>query len=779
MLNTFVHSVTQTFVVVIKDVNDNIPTFAIEIYDFVIDEEFNEDELVGCMPALDKDSSQNGKITYSIYNTTHSDSFYMDDIGCIRTSRISIDIDQTLRKDKRGIEINLFITASDNGLPKLQSSAIAKIVVLDINDNNPIFEQNNVTESILETIPIGALVTKVSAVDADLKDTLSYEIISGNEKEKFSLNKNNGFLTVKGTLDFNVSKQYVLFIQASDGEKLSLGNLTITVNVINVDNHQPRFLKGNYSLAISENTPVGPSVLLHLHAEDLDKDNVTYSFEQSENSQYFRLDSVTGEISLVQQLDYEKQQVHVLTAIASSQNGENDLKGYATVVFIVKDENDNNPVLTIQQTFIRTFENIKVGEVIGYASATDQDSNLNGLVTFNIIDSIAKNGSAICTTCTTPFTIEPDKGILRVSSSLDAEVANQYKIAIVANDNGNPSRESNTVWIIIQVLDINEHCPVFNQSKYTRIIAETIKPGAFILSVVATDLDVSNHPIKYSIAGTSNFVINQNGDITLNSSLPDFKIKRKHDFFVFASDQSTLPCTSNAEVSITLININTHKPFVSGPFLYQILENTPIGSLILKIDAWDDDKDILNFTINSSLGVPFLLNKTTGELFLADKLNYEKRSFYTIEVIVSDGKFNVNSTYHINVLAVNDKQPIFTRSHYIFKLNEESPVGTLVGCVLANDVESPTLNYSLSNIEGGDTDDTFILNSTKEGCIFTTVVLDRETKDVYYLSVLVYDSGTPKLTSKATIKVVLEDINDNAPMFVGLPKDVYLSEETH
>ena len=203
------------------------------------------------------------------------------------------------------------------------------------------------------------------------------------------------------------------------------------------------------------------------------------------------------------------------------------------------------------------------------------------------------------------------------------------------------------------------------------------------------------------------------------------------------------------------------------------------GSRLFTVKAIDADDDQMIYTMESVNGTSkFHVDSSSGEVTLISKLDFEFQRHHRLTVVVSDGKFTVEVAYNITVIGVNDNEPKFSRSHYIFNIPEESPAETLAGCVLGSDAEGGPLYYNLTYLRGSHTQGIFRINTTT-GCIYTLSPLDREQYTRHYLTAYVFDMGVPTLTDIATIEVELEDINDNTPQVSGIPTDLYLSEDTH
>jgi len=66
---------------------------------------------------------------------------------------------------------------------------------------------------------------------------------------------------------------------------------------------------------------------------------------------------------------------------------------------------------------------------------------------------------------------------------------------------------------------------------------------------------------------------------------------------------------------------------------------------------------------------------------------------------------------------------------------------------------------------------------TVTGVLSVLRTLDRETLSVYHLNITATDSGAPAMTSQTTLHVYVDDVNDNAPVFVQQTYHAVVDEE--
>ena len=129
----------MTLSINVTDVNDNYPYFSLSSYSVIVPENIAIGFLVINVTAQDKDSGPNGQVTYSLAQGTNDTDALVSETFSVNSSNGAIT---TLRK----IGVNAFqeeyrfeVQATDNGIPNKTVSTNVTIIVMDINDNPPIF----------------------------------------------------------------------------------------------------------------------------------------------------------------------------------------------------------------------------------------------------------------------------------------------------------------------------------------------------------------------------------------------------------------------------------------------------------------------------------------------------------------------------------------------------------------------------------------------------------------------------------------------------------------
>uniref|UniRef100_A0AAZ3QQR1 Cadherin domain-containing protein n=1 Tax=Oncorhynchus tshawytscha TaxID=74940 RepID=A0AAZ3QQR1_ONCTS len=249
-----------------------------------------------------------------------------------------------------------------------------------------------------------------------------------------------------------------------------------------------------------------------------------------------RLDEATGWLSVLHRIDREEV-AQLRFTVTARDRGQPPRTDRATVVLVVRDENDNVPVVEIRKIgriLVRDGvalvpENVLVDTPVALVQVSDRDQGENGAVTCTVVGDV-------------PFTLKPageTKYFLHTSALLDYEATKEYSVTIVAVDSGSPSLSSNSS-LMVRVVDINDHTPTFAQAVVEVHFAENNQPGERVVTVVAADSDSGkNAEIVYSLdpSVTGLFYIDaDNGDIRATGVL-DREVRERYEFQVIARDK--------------------------------------------------------------------------------------------------------------------------------------------------------------------------------------------------------------------------------------------------
>jgi len=584
---------------------------------------------------------------------------------------------------------------------------------------------------VVESAELGTIIGTVSSEDANSEDTHSYSLIAGvGDTDNGSFNISDNELQLNTALDYETKTSYTVRIQTDD-DNGGLFEKQFTISVVDENDETPQFIAD--AISLPENEPL--QAIYTVTATDNDISPafkvLNYSLTGGNEEAKFSIHPTDGVISLISALDYEATTLYELEV--SVTDGINT--GINIITINVTDENDETP--TVTGATIQLLETTLPGEEVWDVVATDTDAN--STFTYSITN--GNTGSA--------FEINPTTGTITVANSLDYETTTAYTLEVSVSDAINIGIGT----IQINLVDVNDEAPQVEDAAVS--INETTVLNTAIHTITATD-DDANTTFSYSIVSgntNSSFGINTNtGVIQVLTSL-DFENIATYYLTVAANDGIQ---TSTAVITISIIDENDEVPTVINQDL-TVSEIEVIGFSVTDITANDADANS-TFTYYITTGNEdgkFSINMNTGEVLLADLLNYEVTSQYTLGIRVNDGINNGLGEIVINVQAVNDEFPSVVSA--IVNLDELAIFGQIVHTMVATDPDGgAVLTYS---IIGGNTDNAFNIDSD-HGTVTVLGNLDFETTENYDL-IIQADDGLHQSTGILTINMT--NSNDETP----------------
>ncbi|KAM5298217.1 protocadherin beta-3-like [Ctenodactylus gundi] len=342
----------------------------------------------------------------------------------------------------------------------------------------------------------------------------------------------------------------------------------------------------------------------------------------------------------------------------------------------------------------------------------------------------------------------------------------------------------------LQVIDINDHSPVFFEKEMQLKILESSPSGTVISLGNAEDLDVGRNSLQnYTISPNSHFhVLTRNRrdgrkypELVLDKAL-DREEQPELSLTLMALDGGSPPRSGTAQIHIQVLDINDNAPeFVQSLYEVQILESSPVNAVILTVSASDLDTGNFGLISYAFFHAPeeilktFQLNPITGDMQLIKSLNFEAINTYEIDIEAKDGGgLSGKSTVIIEVVDVNDNPPGLTWS-------------TVNSPIPENSAETVVAVFSVFDLDSGDNgrvvcslqkDLPFVLKPSVENfyMVMSEGALDRESRAQYNITITVTDLGTPRLKTQHSIAVVVSDVNDNAPTFTQASYTLFVRE---
>ncbi|KAM9357324.1 protocadherin alpha-8-like [Symphorus nematophorus] len=548
------------------------------------------------------------------------------------------------------------------------------VEIADVNDHAPSFPETEQQFQIAEHTPPGTRFELHAARDPDagmnsirtytLTSNDHFEIdVSQSDEDKIPL------LVLRKSLDREQRNKHLLFVTAVDGGKPPRsGTLNVSIVVLDINDNRPIFSQDTYQIEINENVSVGTTVT-RVSAIDPDEGTngeIEYSLSKTlarKTYDIFELDSLSGQIKLKGALDFEESEIYKLD-VQASDKGTPPLTSRCRVIVKIKDVNDNPPEIEVTSLSNTVSEDSKPGTIISLISVTDKDSGVNGKIISRIIHDV-------------PFELKPsykeNTYSVVIKDFLDREEVLQYEVTIQATDCGEPPLSS-FIMLSIQISDVNDNSPQFEQNPLQFYLVENNVAGASIFSVSATDKDINdNAAISYHIArgnGVTPFlnVNSDNGQITALKSF-DFETLKTFQFQVVATDSGTPSLSSNVTVNVFILDQNDNAPVILYPVssngsaegVEEIPRNVNAGHLVTKVRAYDADIGYNGWLLFSLQEVTdhslFGLDRYTGQIRTLRSFTETDEAEHKLVILVKDnGNVSLSATATVIVKVVEPKE---------------------------------------------------------------------------------------------------------------------------
>ncbi|KAG8004043.1 Protocadherin alpha-8, partial [Nibea albiflora] len=481
-------------VVEITDVNDHSPSFPEKEQTFQIAEHASPGTRFQLHAARDPDAGMNSIRTYTL---TSNDHFEIEVSQSDEDKIPFLVLRKSLDREQKNKHI-LFVTAVDGGKPQRSGTLNVSIIVLDSNDNRPVFSQDTYQIEIYENVPVGTTVTRVNATDPDegINGEIEYSLsktLARKAYDIFELDSLTGHIKLKGALDFEETEIYKLDVEASDkGTPPLTGGCRVIIRIVDVNDNAPEIEVTSLSNTVSEDSKPGTIISL-ISVTDKDSGVNGKMISSITNDVPFELKPSYKEntYSIVTKGFLDREEVsHYEITIKASDCGEPALSAFKTLSIQISDVNDNSPQFPQNPLQFYIVENNVAGASIFSVSATDKDVNDNAAISYHIVRDGNQNDIMSF------LNVNSDNGHISALKSFDFETLKTFQFQVVATDSGTPSLSSN-VTVNVFILDQNDNPPVIlypvssnGSAEGVEEIPRNVNAGHLVTKVRAYDADI-------------------------------------------------------------------------------------------------------------------------------------------------------------------------------------------------------------------------------------------------------------------------------------------------
>ena len=741
-------SVTATISVIVRDVNDNAPSFESGILNFKVNQTAPVGSVVGSFIVTDPDFGDNAKIRISITSGNMNGQFNLIHRNDENVSTLILA--QHLQYENLNRYV-LTIEAVDHGVPQLTSTLSILVEVI------PEYTRPNFIIDI-EIIHIAENIHPGKGIyDADAtlhhekhKNDIIYTITKGNEDNVFSINTMSGEVYVsratreqQGSVFLNIQAENVFDINLKD-------HMTLKIMIDDVNDHTPTFADPEYLFEIPETASIGTSLGV-VFANDADKENnafVNYGFDIEDVADAFRIDTFTGVISLKIPLDYNNVSRYEFRVTAFD-HGVPSLTGTAIVAIEVIDVNNNIPAFEPTVKWIRISENTKPGKTIFKVKAYDSDTGLGGKLEYHIVKG---NDQGM-------FNVDFESGSLKLLKGLDRELVDMHELVIEANDKAEPFL-TGTLTLNVAINDVNDNTPMFEKFQYYLSVNRFAAVGTHVTTVKAFDIDKNrNAEVEYRIEASE------------SSQL--FEIDTRYGHLVTFSDISELP--NQIELRITVIDKGIPRLHSESNITIEVIPpmQHSVDSVVLHVSEYAitgtfvgalNASSTSTFVMaNGNFNDSFFVTEVGGGIFVNKGLDRETYPHYFLlvkSISKTSARLWTDIYVHIVVTDENDNAPVFDKPIYHLNALEHSPVGYEVGFVSATDADIGNNGNLTMSISETDLLARRMFKIDSNGVVTIISGLSFDVVKQVNFSIYAVDNGMPARSASAQILVSVVNIDE-------------------
>lgn len=619
-------SSTVEIIIVVADVNDHTPSFTNATYWFCIVENTAIDQFGEIVHAIDDDGGRNGDVIYAIEGNV--DGFAVDPVSGLLTALRVFDREQQIR-DTGSDTVTFQVSATDGGLPAPRRGlATVHVVVLDINDEPPVFNLPVYEAAIAENVAVNSTVLQVSAADPDSgrNGSVTYYFVDdgaeGNAVEllQFAVDPITGVVTVATQLDALVRISYSLTVMARDsGTPASLNSTAvIIISIVEAYKRPPVWidLPSLGSVCVGQRSPVGSLVttvtaISQSISSGQIRTGITYSVAGTILEIPFAVERSTGKLflnrSIVAEIPGRKFTMTITAYDDASGGAAAAISSVASVstmltIVVVGYDTVDTPQFIDGPAGGKPYhiaDRSPAGSLVFVASASVTRLDINARPVYSIVRQYPSNGGG--GSRQSQFVIDPDSGAVTASDVVDRDVSDRYLLVVSAWDRTTQTVDRRLTaehLFSVSVDSATDVAPEF-LSPSAVVLQPDSRPGSVIAAVRAADpVTGSSYGIKYAIASdnSSNFVIDgDTGYVYVGAAgLPSSLLRVKYALTVSATGTERPAKSSSLQLTVIIAaaarqsgqdGSNSGPVFSRASYAANVTENSPASTGVVSVSA--------------------------------------------------------------------------------------------------------------------------------------------------------------------------------------------------
>ncbi|NXN58504.1 PCDBG protein, partial [Rynchops niger] len=543
----------------LTDINDHAPVFLNKEIVLKITETAMPEARFFLESAQDPDVGNNSLQHYRISSTDYFHIYTRRRSDGRRYAELVLD--RVLDQEQQA-EVAFSVTAVEGGSPPRSGTALIRVVVLDINDNIPVFSRSLYTVRVLENSAKDTPVAVVSASDLDsgTNREITYSIVQNSEENlrTFKINPGTGHIRLKKPVDYEETKTYETDVQATGGGGLTT-HCKVEVQMEDVNDNAPKVIITSLTSTISEAAPPNTVVSL-FNVWDQESGNNGRTRCELPGEQPFSLTSLAADayaLVTLEELDCEQEAEYNMTVRACDE-GFPPLSVSKTLLVGLLDVNDNAPSFSQDVYTMVLSENKPVGTSLGRLSATDADAGNNARVRYEL-GPLPPGAHAAASF----VSVDAESGSMRVLRLLDYEGLRAFKVMVRAADGGSPPLSAQAVLRVV-VRDENDNAPVVlhpptdSSATAGKLVPRWAREGYLVAKVVVVDVDTGQNAwLSYELAKAMELGLFRvglhSGEVRTARAVSERDAPRQR-LVVLVRDRGQPPCSATATLGIALVD---------------------------------------------------------------------------------------------------------------------------------------------------------------------------------------------------------------------------------